>query len=136
VNRDGSNYRLLTGAVFDPLPTTGNWLTICWSQDGRWIFAVKESNGMIGTIYAIRYDETQSEPPIVPIQKDWFKSYAYIIASPTGDSMLLGTAPRHADLYVWEFKEEKGTIVPGSIVSGRLTTAEIFADPDWGPAAE
>lgn len=136
VDRDGSNYRLLTGAIFDPLPTSGNWLTICWSKDGRWIFAVRESDGMIGTIYAIRCDETLPNVPILPIQKDWFKSYAYITASPTGDTMLLGTAPRHADLYVWEFREEKGTIVAGSIIAGRLTTAEIFADPDWGPAAE
>ena len=33
-------------------------------------------------------------------------------------------------------REETGIIIPGSVVSGRLTTAEIFADPDWGPAAE
>lgn len=136
VQREGGNYRLLTGAIDDPLPSTGNWLAICWSHDGRWIFAVKKSDGNLGTIYAIRYDETQPDVPIVPIQKDWFKSYSYITASPTGDTLLLGTAPRHADLYVWEFREEAGIIIPGSVVSGRLTTAEVFADPDWGPGAE
>ncbi|MEA3310760.1 MAG: hypothetical protein U9Q76_00915, partial [candidate division WOR-3 bacterium] len=42
VNRDGSNYRLLTGSLDDPIPTTGNWLGIFWSHDGRWILAVRE----------------------------------------------------------------------------------------------
>lgn len=135
VNCDGSNYRLLTGFLDDTLPTTGNWLGISWSHDGRWILAVKESEGKIGTVYAIRYDESQTEVQIVPISKDWFKSYSYITASPTGDTLLLGTAPRHADLYVWEFKEEAGTVITGSEV-GRLTDAKVYADPDWGPGGK
>jgi Tol biopolymer transport system component len=135
VNRDGSNYRLLTGSLDDPLPATGNWLGIFWSHDGRWILAVREESGRIGTIYAMRYDESQTEVQIVPISKDWFKSYSYITASPTGDTLLLGTAPRHADLYVWEFKEKAGTVITGSAV-GRLTDAEVYADPDWGPGSK
>lgn len=134
VNRDGSDYHLLTGSLKDPLPI-GSWIDLCWSHDGRWIFAVKESEGKIGTVYAIRYDETQPEVQIIPISKDWFKSYSYITASPTGDTLLLGTAPRHADLYVWEFKEEAGTVITGSVV-GRLTDAEVYADPDWGPGSK
>ncbi|TKJ40197.1 hypothetical protein CEE36_09690 [candidate division TA06 bacterium B3_TA06] len=134
VNRDGSDYRLLTGSLKDPLPI-GSWIDLCWSHDGRWIFAVKESEGKIGTVYVIRYDETQPEVQIIPISKDWFKSYSYITASPTGDTLLLGTAPRHADLYVWEFKEEAGTVITGSEV-GRLTDAKVYADPDWGPGSK
>jgi len=135
VNRDGSNYRLLTGSLDDPLPTTGNWLGISWSHDGRWILAVREEGGRIGPIYAIRYDESQPELLITTLYKDWFKSYSYVTASPTGDTLLLGTAPRHADLYVWEFKEKAGTVITGSEV-GRLTDAEVYADPDWGPGSK
>lgn len=134
VNRDGSDYRLLTGSLKDSLPI-GSWIDLCWSHDGRWIFAVKESEGKIGTVYVIRYDETQPEVQIIPISKDWFKSYSYITASPTGDTLLLGTAPRHADLYVWEFKEKEGTVITGSEV-GRLTDAEVYVDPDWGPGSK
>jgi len=136
VNRDGSNYRLLTGSLDDPLPTTGNWLGISWSHDGRWILAVREEGGRIGPIYAIRYDESQPELLITTLYKDWFKSYSYVTASPTGDTLLLGTAPPHADLYVLEFGEEAGMLKTGSVVSGRLTDAKVYADPDWGPGSK
>lgn len=135
VNRDGSGYHLLTASLKNPLPI-GSWINLCWSHDGRWIFAVREESGRIGTVYAMRYDESQPEVQIVPISKDWLKSYSYITASPTGDTLLLGTAPRHADLYVLEFGEEAGMLKTGSVVSGRLTDAKVYADPDWGPGSK
>ena len=135
VNRDGSGYNLLTASLKDPLHI-GSWINLCWSHDGRWILAVREESGRIGTIYAMRYDETQPEVQIVPISKDWFKSYSYITVSPTGDTLLLGTAPPHADLYVLEFGEETGAFKVGSLVSGRLTDAKVYADPDWGPGSK
>lgn len=136
VNRDGSGYRLLTGSLDDPLPATGNWLGTCWSHDGRWILAVREESGRIGPIYTMRYDESQTEVQIFTLYKDWFKSYSYVTASPTGDTLLLGTPPPHADLYVLEFGEDAGVFEIGSLVSGRLTDAEVHADPDWGPGSK
>jgi len=135
VNRDGTGYRLLTADMNDPLPVT-KWLKLCWTQDGNWLLAITSDADRIGTIYVTGYEESATEVSITLLDRDWFDSYSYATPSPTGDTLLLGTTPNHADLYALEFHGEGITFNLGSQVSGKLTTTEVYADPDWGPGTQ
>jgi len=127
VERDGSGYRLLTGHLSNPLPDA-TWLQVCWTHDGKWILAFTKANDAVGEVYAVSTEDGR----VFAIGEDHLKAYCYVTASPTGDTLLLGTAPSHADLYVVEFNGSSAMPSVGFEVS-RLTESQIFAEPDWGP---
>jgi hypothetical protein len=136
VNRDGTGYHLLTADMDEPFPALTKWLKLCWTQDGNWLLAVTSTDGKMGIVYQMPFKEGASEISITPVNRDWFDSYAYVTASPTGDTLLLGTTPNFADLYVVEFNDEEGRFHLASQVAGRLTSQQVYADPDWGPGTQ
>jgi len=135
-NKDGTNYRLLTGNLpkDDTLPKA-SWLDLFWSHDGNWIFIVQGSS-----FPEMLYEINASNGSIYRIYKDFFKSYAYVRPSPTSDTLLFGTKPRNADLYtvgysiVGDPPDEHPE--PGRDISKRLTNMRYYDQPDWGPGGE
>ena len=98
--------------------------------------AVTSVDGKIGMIYLVPFSESTDDVTIIPVNRDWFDSYSYVTVSPTGDTLLLGTTPNHADLYVVEFNVTTGGVTIGNQVKERLTSQQVYADPDWGPAGQ
>lgn len=125
VKSDGTGYQLLTGDGPPSLPMA-TWLQVLWTHDSKWILAVQGS-GSIEAVYAVRV----SDGKVFYVARDYFSGYNYAAASPTGDSLLLGTALPHADLYVVGFSDETGEFKLGASVAGRLTDAGIYSQPDW-----
>lgn len=135
-NKDGTNYRLLTGNLSseETLPMT-SWLDLFWSRDGNWIFLLE------GTTYPeVLYVIDANDASIFKIYRDFFKSYRYVRPSPTGDTLLFGTSPKNADLYivgypvVGEPPDEHPE--PDLTISKRITNTRYYDQPDWGPGGE
>lgn len=131
VGRDGSNYRLLTGDIDGtPLPPS-TWIDLCWTHNGDWILVFeKNAQGTLNSVYAVQAKDESGN--IYSLQYDYMDSYTYASTSPTGDTIVLGTAPSHADVYLIEF--ESPPDMPGPRT--RISQVEYFAEPDWGPGAE
>ncbi|MBN2380227.1 PD40 domain-containing protein [candidate division WOR-3 bacterium] len=129
VNQDGSDYRLVTGnqLPYRTLPSS-SWLGLSWSHDGKWIFAVSKDDetNALETIYAVHTEYGS----VHIVTRDYFRFYNYFCPSPTGDTIILGTCPPHADLYVVTFSDENGNPKIG-YTRTRLTDSEIYTEPNW-----
>jgi hypothetical protein len=131
-NKDGTNYHLVTGVAVDAdsLPKS-TWLDLFWSSDGEWIFVVE------GTSHpAMLYEIRVSDGTIYLLYRDFFQSYSYVRPSPTGDTLLFGTRPRNADLYVVGYSIQNNHPELEAAISKRLTNTRYFDQPDWGPGGE
>ncbi len=135
-NTDGTNYHLLTG-IFpkdEKLPMS-SWMDVFWSHDEKWIFLV-EGNAFPQALYVIN----ASTDSVFTIYRDFFKSYSYVRPSPTGDTLLFGTKPKNADLYIVDYSIVYEPPVdhpePAISISKRITTMRYYDQPDWGPGGE
>jgi Tol biopolymer transport system component len=125
VNRDGTGYSLITGNLaVGSIPISTSWLTLEWSHDGKWLYAVSKSEGRVGTVYVLDVENQE----VTPITRPCFSGYSYFRVSPTGDTVLLGTKPNSADLYVVGASDNYIGYDPQ-----RLTNSLYFDQPYWGP---
>ncbi|NLI98339.1 hypothetical protein GX441_06735 [bacterium] len=127
----GSGYYLATGGLKDEesLPLFSQWLDVCWSYDGRWIFAVK-GNASIEEVYAF---DTQTDS-LYFVDAEYLGSYYYFCPSPLDSTIALGTnVTRHADVYMTYFTNDHALAYS---VSSRLSNKGYYFQPDWAPGGE
>lgn len=130
--KDGTGYHLVTGSLSndDTLPMS-TWLDLFWSYDGDWLFLV-EGSSFPEALYEINV----SNGSIFRIDRDFFKSYSYVRPSPTGDTLLFGTKPKNADLYIVGYSIVDNHPEPGQTISRRITNKRYYDQPDWAPGGE
>ncbi|GEM_PF-2795023 len=133
VNRDGSGYKLLTGNYKESLPFT-SWVKLLWTFDGKYVLAIT-GRETISSIYVFQMTgkgagvlTTRSTP--------YLHSYSYVTVSPTGDTLLFGTTPGEADLFVADFYNNSTNFKLAAKILGRLSNKSTYAEPDWGPGGE